>query len=516
MRRSLLFIALLSGSGCAVNAPMRHIVVDQNTVLAKTTDEVMLVNLLRARDNEPMHFSLVSQFHGSATLTAGLTLGAAFPGTATVDTAQRLVQPALTSNNTTTTTTQVTPGVNTFSPSAAGSFSEMPSFDSNIVDSQSFFQGFLKPVSAAVVGHFLYDGWSPRLLTYLLVKRFELVSAYDYDQCGNPVESAKDKPNCPTGGADDKPLVGKGELVAYLDNNIFEQEAPDGTALKTNPFADVVEHFQITGVTNSPEVDAPLFTVNDVSTLSGLEKVDGGSFDVKDHVLYRVDGVTPTLVLSRFENDTRTERSKATGKTMPFHEVDAFRAGDTSDEQACGKIFDGFKHSSCVAYIPADRIFTQGEIELSGRDIDGSTTVAVIKTVKGKAIPLKLRLVLKPELRSPESVFYFVGEYLRKTSESDQGATGTTSLPFRVSQDWPWSGCTTQPNSQPLIVVTPVRPQHVVLSAELDGTRYYIPDARYACNGQSMKVLTLLEQLFYLQVSSSDKLGLTPTVHVVP
>ena len=102
-------------------------------------------------------------------------------------------------------------------------------------------------------------------------------------------------------------------------------------------------------------------------------------------------------------------------------------------------------------------------------------------------------------------------------SEKDTDAEGITSSPFLVKQAWPWDGCSSHDEyTHPLIVVTPVRPQRAVLSAELEGTRYYIPDGRYACNGQSTKVLTLLEQLFYLQVSSSDKLGLTPTVHVVP
>jgi hypothetical protein len=90
-----------------------------------------------------------------------------------------------------------------------------------------------------------------------------------------------------------------------------------------------------------------------------------------------------------------------------------------------------------------------------------------------------------------------------------------------VPQDWPWAACNAERGGrsdadQPLIVVTDKRPKNALLSAELDGTRYYIPDSRDTCNGQSMKVLTLLEQVFYLQVSSADKLGLTPTVHVVP
>jgi hypothetical protein len=511
---------MVLASGCSVNAPIQHIVVDQNTVLAKSTDEVMLVNLLRAQNNEPMHFSLVSQFHGSATLTAGLTLGAAFPGTTAAETVAQLAQPGVPANNTTTSTTTVTPGVNTFSPSLTGSVSEMPSFDSTIVDSQSFFQGFLKPIDANTVSHFLYDGWSPRLLTYLLVKRFDLVAAFDYDQCGAIIDADKPKP-CPGAAPGAKPLVSKGDQIAYLDNAIFQKEDTGGGDNRINPFVDLVEHFQITGVTSSSDDDTPLFKLHHVSELSGVDKIDGNAFDVKDHIVVRKGGSSPRLILSRFKDGGRTQRSQATEEPLPFFKVDAFNPDALSavnreaDAQPCAKVSDGFNALPCAFAIQANRIYTQDELTLIGKDLAGTTTVPVVRTVDGKQYPLKVQLVLQAELRSPESVFYFVGEYMRKMNQDAENPNPNASDLFLVHQDWPWSGCNDPKQLHPLIVVTRERPAHALLSAELNGTRYYIPDSRYACNGQSMKVLTLLEQLFYLQVSSSDKLGLTPTVHVV-
>ena len=534
MKRCVALVLPFVLAGCSLNAPVQHLVVDQNTLLAKTTDEVMLANLLRAMNNEPMHFSLVQTFHGSASLTAGFTLGTTFPGNGVSQSVSQLVQPGGAANNATTTTTNTAPGVNTINPQITGSFTQTPSFDSAIIDSQNFFQGFLKPVSSETVGHFLYDNWSPQLLTYLLVGRFQLVAAYDYDAAGKPIDP--DPPMKPRKHAPQPPkvLIHKGDVVGYIDNAMFAREQAPGNAnvaVRTNPFLDVINHFKLTGITTTPQTPTPLFRVRNVSALSGVEKIDGNVFDMQGSMLTRLDGASPRLIVSRYNGDPApngnfllasvrsVRRSPRGSHGLPFYTVGAFRDGAQFDHATCDRVFTSDKTWECATYIPAVAIFTEEEVAANSKFDDTDNLVDVPIMAKGNVVHPAMRLILKPVLRSPESVFFFVGEYLRQQAEiaAKQQMPDNAVEMLLVPQDAPWSGCPdAQADTHPLITVTTTRPKNPLLSAELDGTRYYIPDSRYACNGQSMKVLTLLEQLFYLQVSSADKLGITPTVHIVP
>lgn len=498
-------------TGCSIKAPMQHLVVDQNTILAKSTDEVMLVNILRARNNAPMHFSLVTQFHGTATLTAGLTLGATFPATSSSQSVTDLSQPGMTVNNSTTTTSQVTPGASSWSPSASGSFSETPSFDATTIDSQSFFQGFLAPIDPATVGHFLYDGWSPRLLTYLLVQRVELVSAHDYDRCGNIIEAGTAEKPCPQAKAPGKTFIHKDEVIGYLDNDPFQYDL----ANNANPFAALVVHFQITGIGTKKGADQPLFEIRGVTDLAGLDKIDGNTFDIKDGKLVRLGTDKAELVLSRIRDDAVVGRDQAADIRLTFLsdgvEIVDPAIGDKTD------LVDRQQRQARGNVISASRIFTPTDLVRSGRVEDPAQLVSVKKEFGGDTATVpRVQAVLKPRLRSPEAVFFFVGEYLRKAEEDAKSGDGAKSGSFKVTQDWPWGQCTEKTAVYPMIKVTSQRPAKALLSAELDGVRYYIPDSASDCNGQSMKVLTLLEQLFYLQLSASDKLGLTPTVHIAP
>jgi hypothetical protein len=534
MKRCAALVLPLVLAGCSLHAPMEHLVVDQNTLLAKTTDEVMLANLLRAMNNEPMHFSLVQTFHGSASLTAGFTLGTTFSSNGVSQAIGQFVQPTALTNNTTTTTTTTTPGVNTISPQITGSYTETPSFDSTIIDSQNFFQGFLKPVSPETVGHFLYDNWSPRLLTYLLVGRFQLVAGYDYDQNGNPVDPDPPKKTGKHPLLRPKILIHQGDVVAYIDNAMFAREQSAGkidSPMKDNPFLDVINHFKLTGITKTPQTNTALFPVRNVTVLSGVEKIDGNAYDMQDGVLNRMDGASPRLIVSRYNGEPMPKenfllarqwsanQSASVSHPLPFYTVGAFRDGARFDHGTCPRVFTGKKIWECATYIPSNQIFTEEDVSAIDKFDDTHDLVELPIVVKGMVTTFHMRLVLKPVLRSPESVFFFVGEYLRQQAEGSQNQQpGDPAVErFLVSQDSPTSGCEHPAEAdKALIMVTTTRPKHPLLSAELDGERYYIPDSHDACNGQSMKVLTLLEQLFYLQVSSSDKLGITPTVHIVP
>lgn len=534
MKRCAIVALPLALGACSLNRPVEHLVIDQNTLLARTTDEVMLANLLRAKNNEPMHFSMVQAFHGSASLTAGLTLGATFPGNGVSQNVAQFVQPSATANNTTTTTTTLSPGVNALSPQASGSYTITPSFDSTIIDSQSFFQGFLSPIDPDSIGHFLYDNWPPELLTYLLVGRYQLVAGHDYDTDGNVIDA--DAPKGDGKKAADKPkvLFKAGDVVGYLDNTIFAREQEPGASpirrSNTNPFLDAIRHFKLGGVGATAQKPTPLFPVQHVTTIAGVEKIDGNTFDMADGMVTRIDGGSARLILSRYNGGSVDEgnflisgRTRVSGspRQLPFVMIGAVRDGADEEHDTCDRIYSSQKAWQCATYIPVDRILTHEEAKGLGKAEDKATLIALPVRVDGVKKTIAMRLIVEPVVRSPESVFFFVGQYLRNLEEmADRNQVPDSDAEtFLVRQDSPDQGCLNahaNPDKQPMMVVTTTRPARALLSAELDGTRYYIPDPRVACTGQSMKVLTLLEQLFYLQVSASDKLGLTPTVHIAP
>ena len=69
-------VALLGG--CAFNQSLQRVAVDHNRMVADSTDELMLLNIVRSRYRMPMHFSRVTSMSGDVNLelsgTAGLDL----------------------------------------------------------------------------------------------------------------------------------------------------------------------------------------------------------------------------------------------------------------------------------------------------------------------------------------------------------------------------------------------------------------------------------------------------------
>ena len=71
-------LLLISGSGCSLSVPLAQQAIDYNTSIETAANTVLLRNVLRARDNAPLHFTSIPQVRGS--LNVGLTQpGLLFP-----------------------------------------------------------------------------------------------------------------------------------------------------------------------------------------------------------------------------------------------------------------------------------------------------------------------------------------------------------------------------------------------------------------------------------------------------
>ncbi len=149
--RLLSALAALALSGCVTHGALSSRAVDYNTAAETARNEMLLMNILRARDRRPMVFTGLSRITGS--VRAESRIGAA------------------------ASTGSAAPDVQGFSPSFG--FTDSPTFDVAVLDSQEFTRGIMTPVGTEILEYFWDQGYNREVLLYLVVDRIEL-------ECGAP------------------------------------------------------------------------------------------------------------------------------------------------------------------------------------------------------------------------------------------------------------------------------------------------------------------------------------------
>lgn len=140
-------------SGCAFNRQLREVAVDHNQLLADTEDRLALLNVVRAEQRYPMHFSTITTLRGGASVTTGAELGGSFPES----------------------------GLQTINPKLSGSVTTNPSFDMVALNNEKFQRGIQQPVSSEFVEYLLQQGWKDDLVMALLIEQIEIRAARDYE-----------------------------------------------------------------------------------------------------------------------------------------------------------------------------------------------------------------------------------------------------------------------------------------------------------------------------------------------
>ncbi|MDO9710798.1 hypothetical protein [Paracraurococcus lichenis] len=141
MIRPLLLAALLPLlPGCSLSSVIGTHSIDYNHSLEVATDTLLVLNILRARDNAPLHFSTIGAIHGAFSLSAGIGYDL----------------------------TAVNNGVQ-----PAGLVASNPSFDIGPLDRQEFARGLLRPIDPALFRLLSDRGLPDPLLLHLLVSRFD-------------------------------------------------------------------------------------------------------------------------------------------------------------------------------------------------------------------------------------------------------------------------------------------------------------------------------------------------------
>ena len=133
--------------GCAVRSQqISSRAVNYNVAAEQARNEMLLLNVLRARDRKPMVFTGLSRITGSIRQTAGIGASGTLRNAAADS-----------------------QGVN-----ANMSVVDSPSFDVAVLDSQSFTRGIMTPLTFELVEYFWDQGFSRDVLFYLAVERIEL------------------------------------------------------------------------------------------------------------------------------------------------------------------------------------------------------------------------------------------------------------------------------------------------------------------------------------------------------
>lgn len=138
----LALVGALVLPGCtSLQTPMTDFATDYNRVIADTRNEMILLNIIRASEGEPTHYSALSSVSGN--LSIGASAGASLGGI-----------------------------IDDIDASASTSISvrSSPSFQIIPLNTRDFATGILRPVEPNVVALFLSQGWNQNLLAALMVE----------------------------------------------------------------------------------------------------------------------------------------------------------------------------------------------------------------------------------------------------------------------------------------------------------------------------------------------------------
>jgi hypothetical protein len=140
-------LAAAVSTGCIPPRAISSRAVDYNVAAEEARSEMLLLNVLRARDRKPMVFTGLTHFSGSLRASAGIG--------ATVETGPDAGN------------------LQVFTPSVEAS--DAPSFDVAVLDSQEFTRGIMTPLRFETAEYFWDQGFNRELLLLLAVERVEIV-----------------------------------------------------------------------------------------------------------------------------------------------------------------------------------------------------------------------------------------------------------------------------------------------------------------------------------------------------
>jgi hypothetical protein len=156
----------LATSGCAFRSQVTGMAVEYNEFVAEATNRQTVVNILRARSREPLHFTSFSKVLGTARVegTAGLDLVSNGNG------GEQLPQGGGFA------TSRRTLGATNWTPKLGVKINSGTDFEIGINATDDFWKGITTPVAPATIVHLLRQDWPKDLINYLFIQRIEFAA----------------------------------------------------------------------------------------------------------------------------------------------------------------------------------------------------------------------------------------------------------------------------------------------------------------------------------------------------
>jgi len=167
--RSVLALAVLASfalAGCSAHTQLATQAVSFNRTVEKAQNEMLLLNVIRAKERLPMYLTGISGLTGNLSTSLTGTLGGTYTGTGQKATGNaNSAAPGVTVTDTL---------ARAYTPSFGGTVSANPTFTLAVLDTQEFMRGFLTPLGKDTLNYYWTQGWPQALLIYLFVQRVEI------------------------------------------------------------------------------------------------------------------------------------------------------------------------------------------------------------------------------------------------------------------------------------------------------------------------------------------------------
>ena len=360
IKTTLSAAATLALAGCVHLEHFSSKATDFNLQVADSQNKTMLLNIMRAANRFPMHFTELTTLSGTGTATIG--------GTVTI--------PVGILNG----------GMGTGSVAPTGSYSETPTFNVAVLETQEFYKGIMAPVKLDQLADFLGEGMPPPEVFTLLFGRltFQPKTAAATVAIENNFHliSGRARDYCPT-SAEDEHACFRDALEALLQRHLTIENVTDTTDMGTFSDAKLLSHMK--GFEVTP------FTREDCEKKKDVcpKGLDGLTEDDRNRL-------KPNVTLYRIEKEEKSYRfcfdvANATDGQLPS-------AGRTIGEWIRG------------AEIPDEAI-------CKDRRKDGKAgTPRRFALKNGNS---KQEFTLEVEPRSTEGLVYYLGEIARCDAELD-------------------------------------------------------------------------------------------------
>lgn len=485
--RRLLLSGLLATtlSGCAFGPQLQRVATDQDQMIANAEDELMLRNIVRARERFPLHFLTIVEVNGDAQLSMGGSVGGAFPE----GSLSQSFGPsgALTGSSTGR-------GVVNITPNLSAGVTSRPSFRAAVLATEKFQRGIQTPVSPSTIAYYIDAGWPDELIMALFIERLDL---YDADKpegdrsarigsiynepdrsygfgvflCRYSLASRASRVSAPLGSAAEMtapPVGGKG------------RESPTSRARDTQDFVNLLKNDEIA------------FSDGLLSYRSGpkysvglVPRTDRCGTTVSDGDI----GFTP--------GEMRGDRLVISGQSVARSDVIVFH--DATDPKIGLRYFyrdEMRRDGSCSASDFAPQISDAARLSALERCFPAS----------GAKRPHRVRIDI--QFRSVEDIIYFLGEYSR---EGD----GVYKLPFEDYRRRCGGEGEGNPMRAPKWIIRVNEGSGTgLIDTNFRGKRFFVPEEPSASTAgceptgsagtRSIQVIALLEQLLNLHKSADQ------------